>query len=45
MRKYGWLAALIAVTALSGCAVAVGAGAVVITDEVLERRDGGDGLI
>ena len=29
---------------LQGCAAAIGAGAVVVADEVLEDRDGDDGL-
>ena len=44
MQKFGWMVALMAMTALSGCAVAVGGAAVVIADEVIEDRDGGDGL-
>ena len=37
---------IIAALALSGCTpLVVGAGAVVITDEILERENGDDGLI
>ena len=38
-------ALLLAAPLLSGCAVALGAGAVVVADEVMEDRQGDDGLI
>ncbi len=39
------LLSVLAVPVLSGCVpVAVGAGAVVVADEVIEDREGGDGL-
>lgn len=44
-RPHLIVALILGALALSGCAVAVGAGAVVITDEILEQRDGDDGLI
>lgn len=36
--------AIAAAFQLSACAVAVGAGGVVLADEALERKNGGDGL-
>ena len=38
------LFSLMAAYTLSGCAVAVGAGAAVIADEIVEDEKGGDGL-
>ena len=35
----------LAAISLSGCAAAVGAGAVIVADEILERENGDDGLI
>ena len=36
--------ALLAAFQLSGCAAAVGAGAVVVADKILEEENGDDGL-
>ena len=38
------LTALLAAYTLSGCALAVGAGAAVVADEIIEEERGGDGL-
>ena len=44
-RKFALsLALLLGAMNLSGCVAAVGAGAVVVADEVAERDRGGDGL-
>lgn len=38
------LMSLMAAYSLSGCAVAVGAGAAVVADKIVEEEEGGDGL-
>ncbi len=46
MRTKIWvaLAMLMAVTGLSGCAAALVGAGVVVADEIVEDRQGGDGL-
>lgn len=43
-RIFKIIIALFAAFQLSACAVAVGAGGVIIADEALERENGDDGL-
>ncbi|MCT8328017.1 hypothetical protein [Albidovulum sediminis] len=44
-RRTGWILALLMLGTLPGCAaVIVGAGGAVLADEVVEDREGGDGL-
>ena len=43
-KKLLLVMALPAFCVLSGCAAAVGAGAVVVADQVIEDQNGGDGL-
>ena len=50
MHKKLWMALVVGVTSIliSGCiplAVGVGAGAVIVTDEIIEDERGGDGLL
>ncbi|MEO0344434.1 MAG: hypothetical protein AAF198_13450 [Pseudomonadota bacterium] len=45
MRRFFFVIfALVAVLQLSACAAAIGAGGVIIVDEVLEDENGDDGL-
>ncbi|MFY0692053.1 MAG: hypothetical protein JXR14_09065 [Paracoccaceae bacterium] len=45
MKKFSYiLVALVTASSLSGCAVAVGAGGAIVADEIMEDRNGGDGL-